>query len=255
MSSSVRPQVRPEFAAVGRYGPWRMRAARHTEGHLSHRSNWLRAAVLGANDGIVSTSSLVLGVAASGASSSAILTAGVAGLVAGALSMAAGEFVSVSSQRDSERADLHLEQRELHDDPEGELGELARIYEKRGVPPELAQQVAVALTERDALAAHARDELGLEQERRARPLQASWASALAFSAGAVLPVLAVAVTPAGARAVVCVAVTLLALAVLGALGARLGGGDQRRATARVVGWGALAMAITAGIGALVGAAV
>ena len=232
-----------------------MRAARHSEGHLSHRSNWLRAAVLGANDGIVSTSSLVLGVAASGASSSAILTAGVAGLVAGALSMAAGEFVSVSSQRDSERADLHLEERELRDDPEGELGELARIYEKRGVPPELAQQVAAALTERDALAAHARDELGLERERRARPLQAAWASALAFSAGAVLPVLAVAVTPAAERAVVCVAVTLVALAVLGALGARLGGGDPRRATARVVGWGAVAMAITAGIGALVGAAV
>ena len=232
-----------------------MRAARHSEGHLSHRSNWLRAAVLGANDGIVSTSSLVLGVAASGASSSAILTAGVAGLVAGALSMAAGEYVSVSSQRDSERADLHLEQRELREDPEGELGELARIYEKRGVPPELAEQVAVALTERDALAAHARDELGLERERRARPLQASWASALAFSAGAVLPVLSVAVAPAGARAVVCVAVTLVALAVLGALGARLGGGDQRRAIARVVGWGAVAMAITAGIGALVGAAV
>ena len=225
------------------------------EVHLSHRSNWLRAGVLGANDGILSTASLVLGVAASGATGAAIVIAGTAGLVAGALSMAAGEFVSVSSQRDSERADLHLEERELRDDPEGELGELARIYEKRGIPPELAQQVAVALTERDALAAHARDELGLEQERRARPLQASWASALAFSAGAVLPVLAVAVTPAGARAVVCVAVTLLALAVLGALGARLGGGDQRRARARVVGWGALAMAVTAGIGALVGAAV
>ena len=231
-----------------------MRATRQSERHLSHRSNWLRAAVLGANDGIVSTSSLVLGVAASGASSSAILTAGVAGLVAGALSMAAGEFVSVSSQRDSERADLHLEQRELIEDPEAELGELARIYEKRGVPPELARQVAVALTERDALAAHARDELGLEQERRARPLQASWASALSFSAGAVLPVLAVAITPAAARVVVCVAVTLLALALLGALGARLGGGDQRRAIARVVGWGAVAMAVTAGIGALVGAA-
>lgn len=232
-----------------------MRAARHSEGHLSHRSNWLRAAVLGANDGIVSTSSLVLGVAASGASSSAIVTAGIAGLVAGALSMAAGEFVSVSSQRDSERADLRLEERELRDDPEGELRELAWIYEKRGVPPELARQVAVALTARNALVAHARDELGLEQERRARPLQAAWASALAFSAGAVLPVVAVALVPAGARAVVCVAVTVLALAVLGALGARLGGGDQRRATARVVGWGALAMAITAGIGALVGAAV
>ena len=231
-----------------------MRAARHSEEHLSERSNWLRAAVLGANDGILSTSSLVLGVAASGASNTAIVTAGIAGLVAGALSMAAGEFVSVSSQRDSERADLQLEEQELRDDPEGELVELTRIYEKRGVPPELAVQVAVALTKRDALGAHARDELGLQRARRARPLQASWTSALAFSAGAVLPLIAVAVTPAGARAIVCVVVTLLALAVLGALGARLGGGDQRRATARVLVWGALAMAITSGIGALVGAA-
>jgi vacuolar iron transporter family protein len=232
-----------------------MRAARHSERHLSHRSNWLRAAVLGANDGIVSTASLVVGVAASGASSGAILTAGIAGLVAVVLSMAAGEFVSVSSQRDSERADLHLEERELRDDPQGELRELTWIYQKRGVPSELAQQVAIALTERDALGAHARDELGLEQERRARPLQAAWASALAFSAGAVLPVVAVAVVPAAAREAVCVAITLLALAALGALGARLGGADPRRATARVVGWGALAMAVTAGIGALVGAAV
>src|SRR6478752_10327548 len=133
----------------------------HAEGHLSFRSNWLRAAVLGANDGIVSTASLVLGVAASGASASAILTAGIAGLVAGALSMAAGEFVSVSSQRDSERGDLRLEKRELRDDPDGELSELAAIYERRGLRPELAQQVAVALTERGALEAHARDELGL----------------------------------------------------------------------------------------------
>lgn len=222
------------------------------ERHLSYRSNWLRAAVLGANDGILSTSSLVLGVAASGASSRAILTAGVAGLVAGSLAMAAGEFVSVSSQRDSERADLLLEARELRDDPEGELHELTSIYRKRGLPPELAGQVAAALTERDALGAHARDELGLEQQRRARPLQAAGASALAFSTGAVLPVTAVAVMPAGARALVCVAVTVIALAGLGALGARLGGGNQRRATVRVVAWGALAMVVTAGIGALVG---
>jgi VIT1/CCC1 family predicted Fe2+/Mn2+ transporter len=232
-----------------------MSSARHSEGHLSYRSNWLRAAVLGANDGIVSTSSLVLGVAASGASRSAIVTAGVAGLVAGALSMAAGEFVSVSSQRDSERADLRLEERELREDPEGELGELTRIYERRGVPSELARQVAVALMTRDALGAHARDELGLEPERRARPLQAAWASALSFSAGAMLPVVAVAVMPSAVRVVVCVAVTVLALGVLGVLGARLGGADQRRATVRVVGWGVLAMAVTAGIGALVGAAV
>lgn len=232
-----------------------MRTTRHSEGHLSHRSNWLRAAVLGANDGIVSTSSLVLGVAASGASRNAIVTAGIAGLVAGALSMAAGEYVSVSSQRDSERADLRLEERELRDDPEGELRELTEIYERRGIPSDLARQVAVALTERDALGSHARDELGLERERRARPLQAAWASALAFSAGAVLPVVAVAVMPAVARIVACVAVTVLALAVLGAVGARLGGADQLRATVRVVGWGALAMAVTAAIGAFVGAAV
>ena len=232
-----------------------MRTTRHSEGHLSHRSNWLRAAVLGANDGIVSTSSLVLGVAASGASRNAIVTAGIAGLVAGALSMAAGEYVSVSSQRDSERADLRLEERELRDDPEGELRELTGIYERRGVPSDLARQVAVALTERDALGSHARDELGLERERRARPLQAAWASALAFSAGAVLPVVAVAVMPAVARIVACVAVTVLALAALGSVGARLGGADQLRATVRVVGWGALAMAVTAAIGAFVGAAV
>jgi VIT1/CCC1 family predicted Fe2+/Mn2+ transporter len=236
------------------HGGSRFRAAGRSERHLSYRSNWLRAAVLGADDGIVSTASLVLGVAASGASSSAIVTAGVAGLVAGSLSMAAGEFVSVSSQRDSERADLHLEELELRVNPKGELEELARIYEQRGVPPELARQVAVALTERDALGAHARDELGLEQKRRARPLQAARASALSFSAGAVLPLAAVSAVPAGARAAVCVAVTLLALAVLGALGARLGGADPRRATARVVGWGVLAMAVTAGIGALLGAA-
>jgi VIT1/CCC1 family predicted Fe2+/Mn2+ transporter len=232
-----------------------MPATRLPERHLGHRANWLRAAVLGANDGIVSTASLVLGVAASGASSSAIVTAGVAGLVAGALSMAAGEFVSVSSQRDSEQADLDLETRELRADPDGELRELTRIYEQRGVPPELAREVAVALTERDALAAHARDELGLEDERRAQPLQAAWASALSFSAGALLPVVAVAVVPASARAVVCVVVTVAALAALGSIGARLGGADPRRATMRVVGWGALAMAVTAGIGALVGAAV
>lgn len=211
--------------------------------------------MLGANDGIVSTASIVLGVAASGASGSAIVTAGVAGLVAGALSMAAGEYVSVSSQRDSERADLNLEERELRKNPSGELRELATIYEKRGVPPELAQQVAVALTNRDALAAHARDELGLEELRRARPLQAAWASALAFTAGAVWPVVAVAAIPTGARVPVCIAITVFALAVLGAVGARLGGGDVPRATARVVGWGGLAMAITAGIGALVGGAV
>jgi VIT1/CCC1 family predicted Fe2+/Mn2+ transporter len=225
------------------------------ERHLSHRSNWLRAGVLGANDGIVSTASLVLGVAASGAARAAILTAGIAGLVAGALSMAAGEFVSVSSQRDAELADLDLERRELGADPEGELAELARIYESRGLETKLAREVAVAMSERDALTAHARDELGLEEARRARPLQAAWASALAFSAGAVLPVVTVSAVPSGARVLVCAGVTVLALAGLGWVGARLGGAPPARPTARVVGWGVLAMAITAGIGALVGAAV
>ncbi len=231
-----------------------MQATRAAGRHLSHRSNWLRAAVLGANDGILSTASLVLGVAASGASGRAIVTAGVAGLVAGALSMAAGEFVSVSSQRDAEQADLRLEAHELRTDPAGELRELARIYEKRGLPSELAGRVAATLTDRDALGAHARDELGLEQERRARPLQAAWASALSFSAGAALPVLTVGVIASPARAGACVAVTVLALAGLGALGARLGGAQPARAMVRVVGWGVLAMAITAGIGALVGSA-
>lgn len=231
------------------------RRNRHAETHLSYRSGWLRAAILGANDGIVSTASIVLGVAASGASSGAIITAGVAGLAAGALSMAAGEFVSVSSQRDSERADLSLERRELKSDPEGELLELKGIYEKRGVPADLALQVAEALSEHDPLAAHARDELGLHRERQARPFQAAWASALSFATGAILPLIAVAVAPSSARVAICVGVTLIALALLGYTGARLGGGPRGPATARVVLWGAVAMAVTSGVGALVGAAV
>jgi vacuolar iron transporter family protein len=228
------------------------RAPSHREVHLSHRSNWLRAAVLGANDGIVSTASLVLGVAASGAAASAILTAGVAGLVAGALSMAAGEYVSVSSQRDAEEADIELERRELAGDPAGELRELAGIYEERGVPPDLAREVAEALSRRDALEAHARDELGLSDDRLARPLQAAWASALSFSTGAALPVVVVAAVPAGARVTATVVTTIIALAITGDLGARLGGARRGRATLRVVAWGAVAMAVTAGIGALVG---
>ena len=224
------------------------------EAHLSQRSNWLRAAVLGANDGIVSVASLVLGVAASGASVKAIVTAGVAGLTAGALSMAAGEYVSVSSQRDAERADLRLEAHELKADPGGELDELAGIYEQRGLARELAIQVAAALTDRGALAAHARDELGLTEERRARPLQAAWASAISFSAGAILPLMAIAVVPRSARAPVCVIVTLLALALLGDVGAKLGGAPRLRAIARTLAWGAVAMGVTAGIGALVGTA-
>jgi len=222
------------------------------EVHLSRRSGWLRAAVLGANDGILSTASLVLGVAASGASGTAIVTAGIAGLVAGALSMAAGEYVSVSSQRDAERADIRLEERELRRDPAGELRELAGLYEQRGLPPALATEVAVTLSRRGALAAHARDELGLDEQRRARPFQAAWTSALSFSAGAVLPLLAVAATPAPARVGATVVVTLTALGLLGDVGARLGGAPRRPATARVIAWGSVAMAITAGIGALVG---
>src|SRR3954467_14299365 len=196
------------------------RAPSNPEVHLSGRSNWLRAAVLGANDGILSTASLVLGVAASGASSTAIVTAGIAGLVAGALSMAAGEYVSVSSQRDAEQADIRLEERELRTDPQGGLRELAGFYEQRGLPPALADQVARALSSRGALEAHLRDELGLDEQRLARPLQAAWASALSFSAGAALPLLAVALTPAGARIAVTVAVTPPALGALGRLPAR-----------------------------------
>lgn len=225
-----------------------------SETHLSYRSGWLRAAVLGANDGIVSTASLLLGVAASGASGSAIVTAGIAGLVAGALSMAAGEYVSVSSQRDSERADLLLEERELRSDPRGELRELASIYEQRGLQPELALEVATALSERDALAAHAHDELGFDQTRRARPLQAAWTSALSFAAGAILPVVAVAVAPTSLRIALCASVTVIALAGLGSIGARLGGAAKLPATIRVVVWGVTAMAVTSGIGAIVGAA-
>lgn len=232
--------------------PWKRP---HAEEHLSFRSNWLRAAVLGANDGILSTASLVLGVAASGASGSAIVTAGVAGLFAGAGSMAAGEYVSVSSQRDTENADLALEARELAEDPEGELAELAGIYERRGLSPALAANVAAELSSRDALEAHARDELGLADDRRARPLQAAGASALSFAVGAVLPLVAIGVFGSSIRVLACIAVTILALAGLGALGARLGGAPELPAVARVVFWGAVAMGVTSAIGALVGSVV
>jgi VIT1/CCC1 family predicted Fe2+/Mn2+ transporter len=227
----------------------------HSEEHLSFRSNWLRAAVLGANDGILSTSSLVLGVAASGASGSAIVTAGVAGLFAGAGSMAAGEYVSVSSQRDTENADLALEARELASDPGGELAELAGIYERRGLSPTLAAEVAEALTADDALEAHARDELGLAEDRRAKPLQAAGASALSFAVGAVLPLLAIGLFGSSVRVIACIVVTILALAGLGGLGARLGGAPELPAVARVVFWGAVAMGVTSAIGGLVGSLV
>ena len=211
--------------------------------------------MLGANDGILSTAGLVVGVAAADAALSAILTAGFAGLVAGALSMAAGEYVSVSSQRDAELADLRLERRELEADPEGELAELASIYEARGLSPPLARRVAEELSEGDRLAVHARDELGLDQLAMARPFQAAWTSAVSFAVGASLPLVAIAVTPGGARIPVTVVVTLAALAALGALGARLGGAHEGRAALRVAIWGAVAMALTIAIGALVGTAV
>ncbi|MGE0028831.1 MAG: VIT family protein [Thermoleophilia bacterium] len=228
----------------------------HPERHLSGRSNWLRAAVLGANDGLVSVSSLLLGVVAGGASHQATVVAGFAGLAAGALSMAAGEYVSVSSQRDAENADLALERRELRADPAAELEELAGIYERRGLPSDLAHRVAEALTDRDALGAHARDELGLAEERMARPWQAAWASALAFTTGATVPVVA-AVAPGGqgVRVGLIVGLTIAALAALGAIGATLGGAPRWPAVARVTLWGAAAMGLTAAVGSLVGAAV
>lgn len=214
------------------------------------RTGWLRAAVLGANDGILSTASLILGVASATHSSNGILISGISGLVAGALSMAAGEYVSVSSQSDAEKADLEQERRELAHDKAGELRELMHIYVKRGLEEKLAAQVAEQLTRKDALAAHARDELGISNEMRARPVQAALASALSFSAGAVIP-LAAGMIASIAFAVPAVYVTsLLFLAFLGAVGAKTGGAPMLPATVRVTFWGAFAMAATAGIGAL-----
>jgi vacuolar iron transporter family protein len=211
--------------------------------------------VLGANDGIVSVSSLVIGVAAAGSSRSAVVTAGVAGLVAGAMSMAAGEYVSVHSQRDVELADLRMEAQALEDQPDAELHELAAIYEERGVEPGLARLVAGQLMAHDSLAAHARDELGITDELRAQPLTAAGASALAFVCGAALPLLAISVSPTSVRIGLCAAVALVALVVLGVVGARAGGAPMGRAAARVLFWGALAMTVTWGIGRLIGTAV
>ena len=229
----------------------------HRELHRSERTGWLRAAVLGADDGILSTASLMIGVAASAATRSTILVAGLAGLVAGALSMAAGEYVSVSSQRDSERADIDKERKELIEDPEVELVELTNIYRERGLEYGLAREVARQLTVKDALSTHLRDELGLSVSSLANPFQAALTSAAAFAVGATLPVLALAVAPASIRIPAVVIATLVALAVLGAVGGAAGGaggGVVRRASARVVAGGIMAMAITAVIGKLVGAA-
>ncbi len=210
--------------------------------------------MLGADDGIVSTASLMLGVATANSSVHQVLLAGIAGMAAGAMSMAAGEYVSVSSQRDSERADLSRERKELRDDPEGELTELAAIYVSRGVEPKLARQVALQLMRRDALGAHARDELGITEQGRARPVQAAASSAAAFSGGAVLPILATLVAPAAGRVIALVAIALIALVVLGSLGALAGGADWRRGALRVLLGGGAAMAVTALIGHLIGRA-
>lgn len=225
---------------------------RHIERHRTHRIGWLRAAVLGANDGIVSTASLVLGVAAAGASSENILIAGVAGLVAGAMSMAAGEYVSVSSQADTERADLDRERKELAADPVHELAELTAIYVGRGLDATLAAEVATQLTTHDALGTHARDELGISEVLAANPVQAALASAGTFAVGAALPLMIVLLVPASAHMWAVSAGALLFLALLGSLAARAGGAAVLTAAIRVTFWGALAMALTAGVGALFG---
>ena len=227
----------------------------HPEHHNVARVGWLRAAVLGANDGIVSTASLIVGVASASATPSNVLIAGIAALVAGAMSMAAGEYVSVSSQADAEKADLAIERRELHENEAFEHRELAEIYVKRGLDRELARQVADQLMKRDALAAHARDELGISDASRARPVQAALASAAAFSVGAALPLLAVVLSPAAILVPAVSASSLVFLALLGAIGAKAGGAHVPKAMARVTFWGALALAITAGIGAILGTAV
>ena len=226
----------------------------HIEKHRTHRIGWLRAAVLGANDGIVSTSSLVLGVTAAGVNSHGILVAGVAGLVAGAMSMAAGEYVSVSSQADTERADLRRESKELATSPEHEHAELAAIYVKRGLDEELASSVATQLMQHDALGAHARDELGISDILTARPVQAAFASAGTFAVGAVLPLLVVVLFPVSALMWAVPGSSLLFLAVLGSLAARAGGAPVISAALRVTFWGAMAMALTTGVGALFGVA-
>jgi VIT1/CCC1 family predicted Fe2+/Mn2+ transporter len=227
----------------------------HSERHNIGRIGWLRAAVLGANDGIVSTSSLIVGVAAAAAGKSEVMLAGFAGLAAGALSMAAGEYVSVSSQADTEAADLARERRELADMPDLELDELTAIYRDRGLTPELAREVARQLTARDALAAHARDELAISELTAARPLQAAMASAATFSVGAALPLVAAWAAPLPVLPIGVTAASLAFLAMLGALGARAGGASLVKGVLRVVFWGALAMAVTAGVGRFFGTTV
>jgi len=227
-----------------------MSRSRHPEVHRSDRVGWLRAAVLGANDGIVSVAGLVVGIAASGATASTILATGIAGTVAGAMSMAAGEYVSVQSQADTELADLAVEKRELHEDPHSELEELAAIYRHRGLSPGLAREVATQLTAHDALGAHARDELGITEELRARPMQAALASAGAFVSGAALPVLTALLAPHALVGQATTVVTLLGLCLTGTLAAHAGGAPRLRGALRVTFWGAIAMAAAALVGQL-----
>jgi vacuolar iron transporter family protein len=227
----------------------------HTEKNLVARIGWLRAAVLGANDGIVSTASLIAGVAAAAADKNEVLIAGTAGLVAGAMSMAAGEYVSVSSQSDTEQADLARERAELEADPEAEHKELVAIYRERGLDEDTADKVAMQIATKDRLGTHARDELGISDMTTARPIQAALTSAATFSVGAALPLMVAVMVPLAMNIFAVSAASLLLLALLGALGARTGGANITRATLRVASWGALAMACTAGIGGLVGTAV
>ena len=232
-----------------------MRSIVGAELHHTGRIGWLRAAVLGANDGILSTSSLVLGVAAAHATHGNILIAGIAGLVAGSMSMATGEYVSVHSQQDTEEAELNLERTELKEDNKGEHKELMEIYVARGLEPSLAKQVAEQLMRHDALGAHARDELGISETFRARPIQAALASAGSFALGAAMPLMATAMAPAGAVTAIVAGASLVFLALLGGLAARAGGAGVTVGAIRVIFWGALAMALTAGIGELVGTVV
>jgi len=225
------------------------------ETHRSHHIGWLRAAVLGANDGVVSVSSLVVGVAASGVGKNSIMLTGIAGLVAGALSMAAGEYISVQSQADTENADLIKERRELATEPKAELEELAAIYVERGLDPTLAREVAVQLTAHDALGAHARDELGITETLMAKPIQASLSSAAAFAIGAIVPILACVTTPIQSISLVTSLATVATLAILGSVAALIGGATVWRGALRVTFWGILAMAITAGVGKLFGATI
>ena len=227
----------------------------HSESHLITRIGWLRAAVLGANDGLISTSSLIIGVAAASAAKGDIIIAGVAGILAGAISMAAGEYVSVCSQSDTENADLSREKKELEENPEFEIAELAKIYEQRGLEKDLAQEVAIQLMKKDALTAHARDELGISDLTKARPLQASGASALTFTLGAILPLLMALISPLNMITTTVSITSIISLALLGIIGAKLGKSNIWRAAIRVTFWGAFAMAFTAIVGKFFGAVV